>query len=41
MAKAVKGAKLVRIPRAGHLPCIENPEPFTKALADFFGALPA
>jgi len=41
MAAAVKGAKLVRVPGAGHLPCIENPEPFTKALAEFFGALPA
>src|SRR5512138_2240933 len=41
IAAGVKGAKLVRIPNAGHLPCIENPEPFTKALAEFFGALPA
>jgi len=41
MAKAVKGAKLVRIPGAGHLPCIEAPVPFTKALVEFFGALPA
>jgi pimeloyl-ACP methyl ester carboxylesterase len=41
MAAAVKGAKLVRVPNAGHLPCIENPEPFTKALAEFFGGLPA
>ncbi len=41
MAAAIKGAKLVKIPGAGHLPCIENPEPFTKALVEFFGALPA
>ncbi len=40
MAAAVKGAKLVKIARAGHLPCIENPEPFTKALQEFFAALP-
>ena len=41
MAAAIKGAKLVKIPGAGHLPCIENPGPFTKALSEFFGALPA
>jgi pimeloyl-ACP methyl ester carboxylesterase len=41
MAAGIKGAKLVKIPGAGHLPCIENPEPFTKALAEFFGGLPA
>jgi 3-oxoadipate enol-lactonase len=40
-AKAIKGAKLVKIPGAGHLPCIESPEAFTKALSDFFAALPA
>ncbi len=41
MAAGIKGAKLVKIPNAGHLPCIENPEPFTNALAEFFGRLPA
>jgi 3-oxoadipate enol-lactonase len=41
LAKGIKGAKLVRIPNAGHLPNIENPEPFTRALAEFFGGLPA
>jgi pimeloyl-ACP methyl ester carboxylesterase len=41
MAAAIKAAKLVKIPGAGHLPCIESPEPFTKALAEFFGSLPA
>ncbi len=41
MAAAVKGARLAKIPKAGHLPCIENPEPFTKALAELFAGLPA
>jgi pimeloyl-ACP methyl ester carboxylesterase len=41
LAAGIKGARLVKIPGAGHLPCIENPEPFTAALAEFFGALPA
>lgn len=41
MAAAVKGAKLVRIPKAGHLPNIENPEPFNRALAEFFAGLEA
>ena len=41
MAAAVKGAKLVRVPNAGHLPCIENPEPFTRAISEFFATLPA
>ena len=41
MVLAVKGAKLVKIPGAGHLPCVENPEAFTRTLVDFFGALPA
>jgi 3-oxoadipate enol-lactonase len=40
MAAAVKGAKLAKIARAGHLPCIENPEAFNKALAEFFAGLP-
>jgi pimeloyl-ACP methyl ester carboxylesterase len=41
MAATAKGARLVRIPGAGHLPCIENPEPFNRALAEFLDALPA
>lgn len=41
MAAGIKGAKLVKVPNAGHLPCVENPEPFTKALVEFFGGLPA
>jgi len=40
MAKAVKGAKLVKVPGAGHLPNIENPEAFNKALLDFLAKLP-
>jgi pimeloyl-ACP methyl ester carboxylesterase len=41
MAKAIRGAKLVKIAGAGHLPCIEAPEPFTKALVEFLAGLPA
>jgi pimeloyl-ACP methyl ester carboxylesterase len=41
MAKAVKGAKLVRSPGAGHLPCVENPDAFNRALVEFMDALPA
>jgi pimeloyl-ACP methyl ester carboxylesterase len=41
MAKAVKGATLVRIPGAGHLPPIENAEAFNAALAKFVDGLPA
>ncbi len=41
MAAAVKGAKLVRIPNAGHISNIENGEAFSKALAEFVGGLPA
>jgi pimeloyl-ACP methyl ester carboxylesterase len=41
MAAAVKGAKLVRIPNAGHLSNIENPASFNEALAAFVGGLPA
>ena len=41
MAKAVKGARLVRVPGSGHLPCIENPEAFTRAVVEFFASLPA
>jgi pimeloyl-ACP methyl ester carboxylesterase len=41
MAKAVKGASLVRIPGAGHLPPIESPEAFTRALVKFVDGLPA
>jgi pimeloyl-ACP methyl ester carboxylesterase len=41
LVAGIKGAKLVRIPGAGHLANIEAPEPFTKALSEFFGTLPA
>jgi pimeloyl-ACP methyl ester carboxylesterase len=41
IAAGIKGAKLLRIPRAGHLTCIENPEPFTKALLELLAGLPA
>ncbi len=41
LAAGVKGARLVKIPGAGHLPNLENPGPFTEALAGFFAGLPA
>ena len=41
MAAAAKGAKLVQIPGAGHLPNIEAPEAFNRALLDFLGGLPS
>jgi pimeloyl-ACP methyl ester carboxylesterase len=41
MAKAVKGAKLVKVPNAGHLSNIENPEAFNKAFVEFCDGLPA
>jgi pimeloyl-ACP methyl ester carboxylesterase len=41
MAAAVKGAKLVKVPKAGHLANIENPEPFNAALTAFMDGLPA
>lgn len=41
MAQTVKGARMVRIPGAGHLPNLENPTAFHTALSSFFAALPA
>ncbi len=41
MAKAVKGAKLVKVPNAGHLSNIENPDAFNKAFVEFCDGLPA
>lgn len=41
LAKAIKGAKLVRIPGAGHLANLESPDAFHAAIAEFFGKLPA
>ncbi len=40
MARRIAGAELVRIPDAGHLPCIENPAAFAAALGDFLDRLP-
>jgi pimeloyl-ACP methyl ester carboxylesterase len=40
IAAAVKGAKLVEIPNAGHISNIENPEAFDAALRGFLDALP-
>jgi pimeloyl-ACP methyl ester carboxylesterase len=40
-ARAIRRLKLVRIPKAGHITCIENPAAFTQALEEFFGALAA
>lgn len=41
LVAGIKGARLARIPGAGHLPNIESPEAFTKALDEFFAGLPA
>jgi len=41
IAAGVARARLVRIPGAGHLPCLENPAAFTAALAGFLDGLPA
>jgi pimeloyl-ACP methyl ester carboxylesterase len=41
MAKAVKGARLVKVKAAGHLPNLENPADFNKALEEFVGGLAA
>ncbi|HUL58139.1 MAG TPA: alpha/beta fold hydrolase [Anaeromyxobacteraceae bacterium] len=41
MAAAVKGAKLVKVPGAGHLANIENAEAFNAALVPFLDGLPA
>jgi pimeloyl-ACP methyl ester carboxylesterase len=40
IAGAIRKAKLVRIPRAGHSSTVEEPEAVTKVLADFLSALP-
>jgi pimeloyl-ACP methyl ester carboxylesterase len=39
MAAAVKGARLVEIPGAGHLPNLEAPDAFNQALVEFLGGL--
>jgi pimeloyl-ACP methyl ester carboxylesterase len=41
IAAGVRGARLVRIPGAGHLTCLENPEAFSAALGQFLDGLPA
>jgi pimeloyl-ACP methyl ester carboxylesterase len=41
IAQTVKGARMVRIPGAGHLPNLENPSAFNTALGSFFATLPA
>jgi pimeloyl-ACP methyl ester carboxylesterase len=38
MQQAIRGCKLVEIPRAGHLSNLECPEPFTAALLEFWTA---
>jgi 3-oxoadipate enol-lactonase len=39
IAAAIKGATLVRVPRAGHLSAIDNPSFVTEQLSSFLGAL--
>jgi pimeloyl-ACP methyl ester carboxylesterase len=39
IAQGVRGARMVTIPQAGHLPNIENPAAFNAALSQFFAAL--
>ncbi|HEY6006077.1 MAG TPA: alpha/beta fold hydrolase [Anaeromyxobacter sp.] len=41
MARALRGARLVRIPRAGHLSSLENAGAFDAALDAFLATLPA
>jgi len=41
LVAGVKGATLVKIPGAGHLPCLESPAAFTVALQAFLSGLPA
>jgi 3-oxoadipate enol-lactonase len=41
IAATVRGARLVRIPAAGHVPNLENPTAFSAALSGFFASLPA
>jgi pimeloyl-ACP methyl ester carboxylesterase len=40
LAAGIKGAKLAKIPGAGHLPNIESPAAFDAALLGFLDALP-
>ena len=38
MARAIPGARLVVIPRAGHTSSVEEPEAVTRALGEFLEA---
>jgi pimeloyl-ACP methyl ester carboxylesterase len=40
IAQTVKGARLITIPGAGHLPNLENPAAFNATLSTFFAAAP-
>jgi pimeloyl-ACP methyl ester carboxylesterase len=40
MVAGIKGARLARLPGAGHLPNVENPAAFDAALLDFVNGLP-
>ncbi len=37
--KAIAGARLVRIPRAGHTSTVEEPEAVTRAIEEFLAGL--
>jgi YbgC/YbaW family acyl-CoA thioester hydrolase len=39
MATAIPGARLMEIPGAGHLPCVEQPVPTTRAILKFLQSL--
>lgn len=39
MAAAIPGARLMEIPGAGHLPCVEQPVPTTRAILKFLQSL--
>jgi pimeloyl-ACP methyl ester carboxylesterase len=39
MAAAIPGARLMEIPGAGHLPCVEQAVPTTRAILKFLQAL--
>jgi pimeloyl-ACP methyl ester carboxylesterase len=40
LAAGLKGARLVKVAGAGHLPNLESPDAFNAALAEFFAGLP-
>jgi len=39
MASAIPGARLMEVPGAGHLPCVEQPVPTTRAILKFLQSL--